>query len=65
MFANKNYLDEPQDTEFNRTVINFIKEFKKFKGNTAKQSNEIQKQVLRGNKCVRDVQENTNIKLMK
>lgn len=28
VFYNKNYLDEIQDTEFKRTIINFIKEFK-------------------------------------
>jgi hypothetical protein len=31
MFANDQYLDETQDTEFKRIVIKFIKELKKFK----------------------------------
>lgn len=28
MFANENYLDEPQNTEFKRTIICSIKEFR-------------------------------------
>lgn len=28
LFYNKKYLDEIQDTEFKRTIINFIKELK-------------------------------------
>lgn len=31
MYANDNYLDEPQDTEFKWRVINIIKGFKVFK----------------------------------
>jgi hypothetical protein len=36
MFANKNYLHESHDTEFNRTFINFVKEFKEFEEYTKK-----------------------------
>lgn len=32
LFPNENYQDEPQDTEFIRKIIKFIKEFKEFKG---------------------------------
>lgn len=28
MFTKENFLDKVQDTEFKRTIINFIKEFK-------------------------------------
>jgi hypothetical protein len=34
MFSTKNYFDEPQNTTFKRTIINFIKEFKKIKEDT-------------------------------
>lgn len=40
MSANENYLDEPQETEFKRTV-KFIKEFKEFKEDTKKHLSEI------------------------
>lgn len=30
VFPNNNYLDKLQDTEFIRTVINFVKQFKEF-----------------------------------
>lgn len=52
--CNKIYLDEPQDTEFKKTVISFIKELKKFK--------EDRKRVieLKENKYLSDDQENTN-----
>lgn len=41
MIANENYLNEPQDTEFKRTIASFIKEFKEFREDTKKQLNEI------------------------
>lgn len=31
MLLNKNYLNEPKNREFKKTVINLIKEFKEFK----------------------------------
>lgn len=31
MFSNENYLGEFQDAKLQRTILNFIKEFKKFK----------------------------------
>lgn len=36
MFSNENYLDEPEDTEYNRTIINLIKKFKEVKKDTNK-----------------------------
>lgn len=36
LFANENYLDEFQDTEFKRTVINLTEEFMEFKEETKK-----------------------------
>jgi hypothetical protein len=36
MFANENYLDEPQDTEFKGTIINLRKDSKEFKVDTKK-----------------------------
>lgn len=41
VFSNENYLDEPQDTEFKRTIINFSDDFKDFKEDTKKQYNDI------------------------
>lgn len=54
MFSSENYLDERQDAELKRTVINFINEFKEPKGGTKKCLC-----VVRGNKCPRTAQENT------
>jgi hypothetical protein len=47
MIANENYLNEPQDTEFKRTIASFIKEFKEFREDTKKQLNEIKTKILR------------------
>lgn len=41
IFDSENYLDEPQDTEFKRTIINFSDDFKDFKEDTKKQYNDI------------------------
>lgn len=48
MFAGENYLHEPQDTKFKRTSINPIKEFKEFKQDAKKQSNEVKVKECRG-----------------
>lgn len=40
-------------------------EFKEFKEGTAKQLNEIMEQELMEKKCLSDIQENTNIRLIK
>ena len=50
MIANENYLNEPQDTEFKRTIASFIKEFKEFREDTKKQLNEINEVELKENK---------------
>lgn len=34
MSSTENYLDEPQNTKFKRTFVNFIKELKKIKEDT-------------------------------
>lgn len=68
MFSNEKYLDEPQDIEYKRTVINFIKEFKESKEDKNKLLTKLQKEY---NKWLSDVQKNTNthmnemIKLLK
>lgn len=41
VFTNENYLDEPQDTGFKKTIINSFLKFKKLKEDMKKQSNEI------------------------
>lgn len=41
MFANEIYLEETVDTEFKRTMVNSIKEYKEFKVDTKKQFNQI------------------------
>lgn len=38
MFANEDYLDETQSTEFKRKIMNFVQKFKEFKENTKKQT---------------------------
>jgi hypothetical protein len=40
-FHNENYLDGPLDTEFQRTIICFIKEFKQFKKVATEQLNDL------------------------
>jgi hypothetical protein len=60
MFNNENYLDEPQNTEFERTIINFLKEHKEFKDKTKNQLAEIKNKELKKNNCLTDVQETTN-----
>lgn len=62
IFANENYLDEHQDTELKRTIINFIKELKDFKSHN--QHTEVKEKEWKENKYLNDAQENTNIKLM-
>lgn len=54
MFANKNYLHESHDTEFNRTFTNFVKEFKEFEEYTKKQFNGTKEKELKENKCLSD-----------
>lgn len=46
MLANENYLDELQDTEYKRTILNFIKESNAFK-DTKRQLSEIMKNKLK------------------
>lgn len=53
MFANENYIDEPQDTELNRTTTNFNKESKEFKEDIKKQLDKIKE-----SKQLSDTQEN-------
>lgn len=43
------FLDEPQNTEFKRINIDFIKEFKEFKGSTKKELNESKSRELKEN----------------
>jgi hypothetical protein len=63
MLDSKNYLNELQETEFKRTIIDFIKELMEFKEEAKKKLNEI-KEKERKNKCLRNAQENTNIRVM-
>lgn len=60
MLANKKCKNEFHDTEFKRTITNFIKELKELE-DRKKQLSEIENE-LKKNKCLSDVQENTNIK---
>ena len=60
MFANENYLDEPQDTEFKGTIINLRKDSKEFKVDTKKQFSEIKEKEIMVN-----TQEIQLIKIMK
>lgn len=41
IFANDNYLEEPQDIELKETMISFIREFKDLRKDTKKQLSEI------------------------
>lgn len=41
MFVQENYLGGSEDTEFKITIINFIEEFKEFKGDAKKHLREI------------------------
>lgn len=41
LFSNGNYLDEPQDTEFKRTIMNLIKDAKAFKEDRSRELNEL------------------------
>ena len=50
----ENYLGEHQDTQFKRTIINFIKGVKEFNENTIKQPNQIKKKELEENKSLSD-----------
>lgn len=54
---NENHLDEPQDTEFKRTIIKVIKEFQEFK-ERSKQNNQHK---MDKNKHMSDSQEKINI----
>lgn len=48
LFASENDLDEPQNTEFKRTIKNSIKGFKeKFKKDTKKQDSELKKRNIK------------------
>ena len=64
MFDNENYLDEPQNTKFKRTIINFLKELKEFKDKTKNQLIEIKNKEHKKNNCLTDVQETTDIRLV-
>ena len=57
MLANENFLDESQDKEFQRKMINFIKVFKEFMKDTVKQHSELMVKELKENKCLSDFQE--------
>jgi hypothetical protein len=57
MLANENFLDESQDKEFQRKMINFIKVFKEFMEDTMKQLSELMEKECKENKCFSDVQE--------
>ena len=54
MFANENCLVELQDTEFKRTIINVIKEFKEVKEDPKKHLHEVKQEEFRANKCLND-----------
>lgn len=61
-FSSGNYLDEIQNTEFKKKIINMIKELKKFKEDTSKHLNEW-KWVFKNrsrNKLLTEVLEHTN-----
>ena len=64
MFANDNYLEEPQDTEFKGTIISFIREFKDLREDTKKQVNEIKEKAFTENplpeQCPRNYKHKTN-----
>lgn len=47
MLTNDSCLDELQETEFKRTVINIIQELKEYKGNTEKQLDKIKERELK------------------
>lgn len=47
MFAKKNYLNEPRDTKFQKTIKNIIKEWQEFTQTTKKQFNEIKEKELK------------------
>lgn len=53
MFSNENYLDELQNTELKRTLINFNSEFKDTKRHLC---------ILEENKCLRAAQEKPNLR---
>ena len=58
MFTNENYPDKPQDTNFKRAIVSFIKALKESKDDKKKLFNDLKK-----NKDLGDGQEN-KIKLM-
>lgn len=64
MFVIKSYLNELHDKEFQRIIINFIKEWKDFKQATKKQLNNIKEKKLKENENLSDVQESTNRRLI-
>lgn len=65
MLANENYLDELQNTEVKRTIINLFKEFKELKEDANKQLLKSRRKSFRRLKaCLGDAQENTNIRLV-
>lgn len=62
MFASENELDGPQDPKIERTIINFIKEFKEVKEDTKIQLNGMKEKELQENNRLSADQENTNIR---
>lgn len=57
----KNYLNEPHDTKFQRTIVNNIKEWQEF---TKKQLNEIEEKELKEDENLQEAHVSTNRKLI-
>lgn len=55
-------MDGPQDPKIERTIINFIKEFKEVKEDTKIQLNGMKEKELQENNRLSADQENTNIR---
>lgn len=65
MLANENYLDELQNTEVKRTIINLFKECKELKEEANKQLLKSRRKSFRRLKaCLNVAQENTNVRLV-
>lgn len=63
IFHNENYLNDSLDTEFQRTVLYFIKEFKDFKEDATEQLNDLKNYKLKEDTWLNNGQEIINIML--